>query len=118
MNDEEHEGGEDEMTEPKADQEINGESSEIEMLGLNEDKKNLKLTRKGSIMSPLKGNRGDESSDENDAEAFNREEKHSLKLKTSSSKINGQAPLLKRKSSVHNNQNEKTRLRSGTQFSQ
>ncbi len=89
MNDEDHEGGEDEMTEPKADLEINGESSEIEMIGLNEDKKNLKLTRKGSIMSPLKGNRDDESSDGIEAEGFKKDEKHSLKLKTSSSKING-----------------------------
>lgn len=68
---------------------MNGESSEIEILALNEDKKNLKITRKGSIMSPLKGNQEDESSDENEAEEFKREDKHSLKLKSSSSKING-----------------------------
>ena len=68
---------------------MNGESSEIEILALNEDKKSLKITRKGSIMSPLKGDQEDESSDENEIEEFKREDKHSLKLKSSSSKLNG-----------------------------
>ena len=56
------EGGEDEMTEPKGEQDLADQSSERDDLGLVRSN-DLKITRKGSIMSPMKVNHLDDNED-------------------------------------------------------
>ena len=56
------EGGEDEMTEPKCDQDLADQSSERDDLGQVRSNE-LKIQRKGSIMSPMKNNIDDDNED-------------------------------------------------------
>lgn len=68
MDEADAEGGEDEMTEPKGDQDLADQSSERDdqgQLRTNE----LKIQRKGSIMSPMKNNNIEDDNEDNDASA-------------------------------------------------
>lgn len=109
MDEEGAEGGEDEMTEPKADQDMAEQSSEHEDQGQAQSSDHgLIIQRKGSIMSPMKDNR-DENMDDNEA-SEEKEAQRAQRTRNNSNKFT--TPLAKKRSSI----NEKTRLRSGAQF--
>ena len=89
------EGGEDEMTEPKADQDMAEQSSEHEDQGQAQSSdQGLKIQRKGSIMSPMKENRG-ENMDENEASG-EKEAQRTQRTRNNSNKFT--TPLAKKRS--------------------
>ena len=106
------EGGEDEMTEPKADQEMMADqSSERDDQGqVQSSDQGLKIQRKGSIMSPMKDNNRDENLDENEVSGEKGETQRAQRTRNNSNKFT--TPLQKKRSQ----NNEKTRLRSGAPF--
>lgn len=102
---ENEEGGEDEMTEPVGDGEemVEFASDKDELMRGGED---VKLVRKGSIQSPVKGQANGESSA--DVAGLKLSYKESLKERASktrqaSTKLSGAVGALKRKTSNHQN---------------